>query len=71
MGDLSWKLGTLGVEPTTSSPHKTYSFYDENLDVLGPLSSESIDKPAVLFMPTIICKCPWLNLLLASVKHTL
>ena len=61
MGDLGGKLGTLGLEPMTNSPHKTYSFYDENLDVLGPLSSESIDKPAV--MPTATCKCLWLNLL--------
>ena len=52
MGDLGGKLGTLGLEPMTNSPHKTYSFYDENLDVLGPFSSESLDKPAVLYMPT-------------------
>ena len=71
MGELGGKLGTLGLEPMTNSPHKTYSFYDENLHVLGPFSSESIDKPAVLFMPTATCKCPWLNLLHASVKHTL
>ena len=71
MGDLGGKLGTLGLEPMTNSPHKTFSFYDENLDVLGPFSSESIDKPAVLYMPTATCKCPRLNLLHASVKHTL
>ena len=71
MGDLGGKLGTLGLEPMTNSHHKTYSFYDENLHVLGPFSSESLDKPAVLFMSTIICKCPWLNPLHASVKHTL
>ena len=71
MGDLGGKLGTLGLEPMTNSPHKTYSFYDENLDVLGPFSSESIDKPAVLYIPTATCKCPRLNLLLASVAHIL
>ena len=47
MGDLGGKLGTLGLEPMANSPHKTYSFYDENLDVLGPFSSESIDKTGV------------------------
>ena len=50
MGDLSGKLGTLGLEPRTNNPHKTYSFYDENLDVLGPFSSESIDKTGVCSM---------------------
>ena len=47
MGDLGGKLGTLGLEPMANSPHKTYSYYDENLDVLGPFSSESIDKTGV------------------------
>ena len=40
MGDLSGKLGTLRLEPQTNTPHKTYSFYDENLHLLGPLTSE-------------------------------
>lgn len=36
MGDLSGKLGTLQrLEP----PHNTYSFYDENLHLLGPFTS--------------------------------
>ena len=40
MGDLmiSGKLGTLSLEPMATHPHKTYSFYDENLHLLGPLS---------------------------------
>ena len=40
MGDLSGKLGTLGLEPVTASYHKTYSFYDENLHLLGPFTGE-------------------------------
>ena len=40
MGDLSGKLGTLGLEQETAHPCKTYSFYDENLHLLGPLTSE-------------------------------
>ena len=40
MGDLGRKLGTLGLEPVTTIPHKTYSFYDENLHLLGPFTSE-------------------------------
>ena len=37
MGDLSGKLGTLQrLEP----PHNTYSFYDENLHLLGPFTSK-------------------------------
>ena len=35
MGDFSGKLGLL-----TTSPHKTYSFYDENLFLTGPFTSE-------------------------------
>ena len=40
MGDLSGKLGALGLEPVATSPRKTYSFYDENLHLLGPFTSE-------------------------------
>ena len=40
MGDLSGKLGELGLEPVTTTPRKTYSFYDVNLHLLGPFSSE-------------------------------
>ena len=37
MGDLSGKLGTLQrLEP----PHNTYSFYDENLHLLGLFTSK-------------------------------
>ena len=69
MGDLGGKQGTLRLEPMANSPHKTYSFYDENLDVLGPFSSESIYKPAVV--PTATCKCPWLDLLHICCTYTL
>ena len=41
MGDLTGKLGPLGLEPLSYKPHKTYSFYDENLFLVGPFSSES------------------------------
>ena len=40
MGDLSGKLGTLGLEPVTTNPHRTYSFYDENLHLLGPFTGQ-------------------------------
>ena len=36
MGDLSGKLGALGLEPVATNPHKATSFYDENLHLLGP-----------------------------------
>ena len=39
MGDLSGKLGTLAIE-VNSNPHKTYSFYDENLFLTGKYTSE-------------------------------
>ena len=42
MGDLSGKLGALGLEPATTSPHKAHSFYDENLHLLGPFSGRYI-----------------------------
>jgi len=42
MGDLSGKLGALRLEPLTANPRKTYSFYDDNLHLLGPLTSEYI-----------------------------
>ena len=41
MGDLSGKLGTLGLETVTDSSRKTYnSFYDETLHLLGPFTGE-------------------------------
>ena len=40
MGDLSRKLGTLRLEPNSTNPHKTYSFYDENLFLTGNFTSE-------------------------------
>ena len=40
MGDLGGKLGTLALEPVTNSSHKTYSFYDKNLFLTGPYTSE-------------------------------
>ena len=40
MGDLSGKLGALELEPVATTPLKTYSFYDENLHLLGPFTSE-------------------------------
>ena len=57
MGDLSGKLGTLELQLVTSSPHKTYSFYDGNLHVLGPFTSESIDKLTC----TLCCASPNLH----------
>ena len=40
MGDLSGKLGTLVLEPNSTYPHQTYSFYDENLLLIGPYTSK-------------------------------
>ena len=40
MGDLSGKLGRLKIDPNSIYPHKTYSFYDENLFLTGPYTSE-------------------------------
>ena len=42
MGDLSKKLGrlVLGATPVTFSTRRTYSFYDENLHLLGPFTGE-------------------------------
>ena len=40
MGDLRRKLGPLMLEPATASFHKMYSFYDENLFLAGPFTSE-------------------------------
>ena len=40
MGDLSRKLGTLRLEPNSTNPCKTYSFYDENLFLTGNFTSE-------------------------------
>ena len=51
MGDLGRKLGTLELESVTNSPRKTYSFYDENLHILGPFTSESVDVLAVSCLP--------------------
>ena len=48
MGDLSGKLGTLGLEPMATNPHKTYSFYDEHLYLVGPFTGEF--RNAVLTM---------------------
>ena len=42
MGDLSGKLGTLGLEPVTNNPRKSYSFYDENLHLVGPFTGEVV-----------------------------
>ena len=42
MGDLSGKLGALRLEPLTANPRKTYALYDDNLHLLGPLTSEYI-----------------------------
>ena len=39
MGDLSRKLGPLMLEPA-SAIHEMYSFYDENLFLAGPFTSE-------------------------------
>ena len=39
MGDLSGKLGTLGLEPMAKH-RKTYSFYDENLHLVGPFTGK-------------------------------
>ena len=57
MGDLSGKVGTLELQLVTSSPHKTYSLYDENLHVLGPFTSESVDKLTC----TLCCASPNLH----------
>ena len=54
MGDLTGKLGALGLEPVTTSPHQTYSFYDENLHLLGPFTSEFI-RPMSKLYPLDIC----------------
>ena len=51
MGDLSGKLGALALEPVTTIPHKTYSFYDENLHLLGPFTGE-LDK----LHTSVLCK---------------
>ena len=40
MGDLGRKLGTLELVPVTNSHRKLYSFYDENLHLLGPFTGE-------------------------------
>ena len=40
MGDLSRKLGPLMLEPATVRLRKMYSFYDENLFLAGPFTSE-------------------------------
>ena len=51
MGDLTGKLGALGLEPVTTSPHQTYSFYDENLHLLGPFTSEFIIIIPIILYP--------------------
>ena len=40
MGDLSSKLGPLMLEPASARLHEMYSFYDENLFLAGPFTSE-------------------------------
>lgn len=40
MGDLGRKLGKLELVPVTNSHRKLYSFYDENLHLLGPFTGE-------------------------------
>ena len=40
MGDLTGKHGTLELVPVTNSNRKLYSFYDENLHLLGPFTGE-------------------------------
>ena len=40
MGDLSRKLGPFMLEPASARLHKMYSFYDENLFLDGPFTSE-------------------------------
>ena len=40
MGDLRWKLGPLMLEPASARLRKLYSFYDENLFLAGPFTSE-------------------------------
>jgi len=39
VGDLTKKLRALRLKPDANS-HKTYTFYDENLSLVGPYSSE-------------------------------
>ena len=53
MGDLGGKLGALGLEPVTTIPRKTYSFYDENLHLLGPFTSEFRYASYVVQAPTL------------------
>ena len=59
MGDLSGKLEVLGLEPVTTSPHKTYSFYDELLYLVGPFTGEF--RNAVLYIETAIALSVCLN----------
>ena len=40
MGDLRRKLGPLMLEPASARLHKIHSFYDENLFLAGPFTSE-------------------------------
>ena len=40
MGDLRRKLGPLMLEPASARLRKMYSFYDENLFLAGPFTSE-------------------------------
>ena len=54
MGDLGGKLGTLELEPVTTILHKTYSFYDENLHLLAPFTSEFRKAKPMLCKPTNI-----------------
>ena len=49
MGDLSGKLRTLELDPLATDPHKTYSFYDENLHLLGPFTGEFRVKNIISF----------------------
>ena len=53
MGDLGGKLGTLALEPVTTIPRKTYSFYDENLHLMGPFTSEFRYASCVVQAPTL------------------
>ena len=54
MGDLSGKLGTLRLEPVTTSPRKAHSFYDVNLELLGPYSGE-LRSSTIPFEPNFGC----------------
>lgn len=54
MGDLTGKLGPLGLEPLSYKPHKTYSFYDENLFLVGPFTSE---PESYIRMQTCLAAC--------------